>query len=136
LRRINFFSAEADNMSKLTEEEKEHIAAIKKFAKNLHDLGWKTITFQYSAHGDSINELLFTIENEEDVFGLSELAPGDLPVDFNTNTITNHFIALLPTGFENGDGGAGEIELDTKSEKITVRHTEYYTAEKNKEWML
>lgn len=123
-------------MKDLTEAEKKHADAVKKIGKELYACGWKTLTFNYSGSGDSCSDVNFVIENEEDVFGLHDLEDSDLPADFNANKLTDHFLELLPAGFENNDGGCGEVVLDTKTGKITVRHTTYIMEEEHDEWEL
>lgn len=123
-------------MHHLDDAEKEHVTAIKKIGKQLYSCGWKTLSFQYSGYGDSYAELTFTIENEEDTFGLSEVAASNLPADFDADKLMDHFLELLPSGFENNEGGSGEVELSTKTGKITVRHNAYYTETESTEWTL
>lgn len=123
-------------MAHLDKEEKKHAKAIKEIGKKLYACGWKQLSFQYSGSGDSCSELTFTIENEEDTFGLCDLASTDLPKDFSEEELTDHFLELLPAGFENNEGGAGEVTLDTKTGKISVRHATYYVEEEIDEWTL
>lgn len=123
-------------MHHLDAAEKEHAAKIKKIGKQLYSCGWKKLSFQYSGSGDSCSDLTFTIENEEDTFALPTLAASDLPPDFDANKLADHFLELLPAGFENNEGGSGEVELNTKTGKITVRHTTYYVESEDEEWVL
>lgn len=123
-------------MHDLDEEEKKHADAIKKIGQQLYHCGWKTLNFEYHGSGDSCSDLSFMIENEEDTFALSELAASDLPSDFSEEKLTAHFLELLPSGFENNEGGSGTIELNTKTGTITVRHTTYYVESEDEEWTL
>lgn len=123
-------------MAHLDETEQKHADAIKEIGKKLYACGWKKLYFNYSGYGDSCSDLDFTIENEEGTQPLSKVSASELPPDFSEDKLVDHFLELLPSGFENNEGGSGEVVLDTRSGVITVHHTAYYTESEDSEWTL
>ncbi len=77
------------------------------------------IVVTYSGYGDS---------------GDIEEKPDNLPEeaeDFIWDILTVH-----EGGFENNDGGRGEIHWDLIEDKITIDHTEYFTESKERSYVI
>jgi len=123
-------------MPKLTKSQKEHVAALKKMGEELYVLGWKKMRCIYAGYSDSLDTAAIKLVNADGTVDADNVAASALPPDFSTDTTLNHFLELLPDGFENNEGSSGDITIDTRTGKITVLHTEYFTDEKNHKWVL
>lgn len=96
---------------------------LKEYCKELYKHGWKEIVVNYSGSGDSCDSFEATICNEEDEFALTDVTslPGGL-----IKKVEDAIWDLLPSGFENNEGGSGEVKIDIETGKITVEHDQYY----------
>jgi hypothetical protein len=93
-------------------------------------MGWEKVCVNYSGAGDSCDdfEVRFFKEKDAGVVPFDRLNPGDLEdADFSYKDIREDLWKLLPSGFENNEGGSGAITLTTATGKISVSHDEYYT---------
>lgn len=102
----------------------ETVKRLKENCKELYRCGWKKLVVQYCGSGDSCDEFVMTISNAEDEFNFSEI---DKPSAEIRKEIESDLWDLLPSGFENNEGGAGKIVVNVKTGKITVDHDQYYT---------
>lgn len=96
---------------------------LKEYCKELYKHGWKEIVVQYSGSGDSCDDFSAKIWNEEDEFPLTDV--DSLP-DGLIKKVEDAIWELLPAGFENNEGGSGEVKIDIATGKITVEHDQYY----------
>jgi hypothetical protein len=78
----------------------------------------------YSGSGDSCDEFCFKIYNEEDEYDLDSVEKP--PREF-MKKVEDAIWDLLPSGFENNEGGQGEVTIDIETGKITVEHDQFYT---------
>jgi hypothetical protein len=115
-------------------EETESVKAIRKYSKELYPCGWKTVSLTYHGSGDSCDEFNYSIANAETTIDLDRVPAKDLPPDFDIAGLEKALWDLLPEGFENNEGGDGEIAVDTKTGAVNVRHNTYYMESKFGEW--
>jgi uncharacterized FlaG/YvyC family protein len=80
-----------------------------------------TITAEYDAGGDSgnITDLKF-LDVDGDVVTSSK-------VEALTDKISTILWRLLPEGFENNDGGWGELTVTLKDNKVNIEHNQRFT---------
>lgn len=97
---------------------------LKEYCKELYKHGWKEIVVNYSGSGDSCDDFDAKIWNEEDEFSLSDIKS---PSSEFMKKVEDAIWDLLPSGFENNEGGSGEVKIDIETGKITVEHDQYYT---------
>lgn len=103
---------------------KETAKQIKEYCKELYKHGWKEIVVKYSGSGDSCDDFEAKIWNEEDEFAMTDV--DSLPNEL-IKKVQDAIWDLLPPGFENNEGGTGEVKIDIETGKITVEHDQYYT---------
>lgn len=96
---------------------------IKEYCKEMYKHGWRKIVVSYSGSGDSCDDFSATVWNEEGKYSLNEI---DTPPREFTQELQDAIWDLLPPGFENNEGGSGEIKINVKTGKITVEHDQYY----------
>jgi hypothetical protein len=100
---------------------------LKEYCPDLYLCGWVNIDMTYSGSGDSCDDVEMHVVNEDGEelsFRNVELPPA---VAFSMKDVENSLWNLLPTGFENNEGGSGTITVDTLTGSIRVEHDEYYT---------
>lgn len=97
---------------------------IKEYCKEMYKHGWKKILVRYSGSGDSCDDFEATVWNEEGECALDDITTP--PKEF-TQKLQDAIWDLLPSGFENNEGGSGEVKINIKTGKITVEHDQYYT---------
>ena len=118
----------------LTQHQKEAAVKLRETGVQLYRHGWKTLMFYYSGSGDSCDQLEFMLENEEEITALTRIPAKNLPANFDESQLAQNFLELLPAGFENNEGGSGEITMDTATGQINVAHNEYYTETNSCSW--
>lgn len=118
--RLQAFIREAKGLPSVSDT----TAALKQYCKELHVKGWKKITVNYSGAGDSCDEFEATIYNEEGEMPLKNV--DNMPAGF-MEKVEDAIWNLLPSGFENNEGGTGNVKINIKTGKITVEHDQYYT---------
>lgn len=96
---------------------------LKEYCKELYKHGWKEIVVQYSGSGDNCDDFEAKIWNEEDEFSMDDVKSP--PKEF-MQKVQDAIWDLLPSGFENNEGGSGEVKIDIETGKITVEHDQYY----------
>lgn len=96
--------------------------------------GWTKLSVTYQGSSDSCDDFEVEIANEETSFKLDDVPDAKLPPDFNETKLRNCLMDLLPAGFEDNEGGDGNITVDIKTGAIHVSHNEYYTESRNEEW--
>jgi hypothetical protein len=104
----------------------DHAQKIKKYCKELYAAGWKSMCVTYSGSGDSCSDFEFSIANEEEEFHFSDVTTV-FTGGFTLKDVERELWELLPVGFENNEGGEGTIKITTKTGRIVVDHTTYYT---------
>jgi len=114
-------------------KETKTVKDIRKACKKLHAAGWKTVHFEYCGSGDSCDSFAVSLENEENAVFACD-AVKTLPADFEEDKFRELLLDLLPVGFENNEGGDGNIKIDTDSGQILVKHNTYYTESHHEEW--
>lgn len=95
-------------------ETRQKIAEI---AEELYTLGVSSVEAEYSGEGDSgdVNYVAYKKINDK------------IKVPEDTASKLKDLIwALLPGGFENNDGGYGEVIIDTVNKKVRVEHHQRY----------
>lgn len=92
------------------------------------------MTATYQGYGDSCESFAISLANEETSFEVEEVPAAMLPPGLSMAELENHLLSTLPAGFENNEGGDGEITIDIKTGAIHVSHNEYYTESRNEEW--
>ena len=100
------------------------VKKLKEYCKELYKHGWKEIIVQYSGSGDSCDSFEAKILNEEDELAMEDVTKP--PQEF-MKKVQAEIWNLLPAGFENNEGGTGEIKIDIETGKITAEHDQYYT---------
>lgn len=96
--------------------------------------GWTKLSVTYQGYSDSCDSFEVSIANEETSFKLDEVPDAKLPPAFSATKLRDYLLDLLPAGFENNEGGDGDITVDIKTGAIHVSHNEYYTESRNEEW--
>lgn len=96
---------------------------LKKYCKQLYKRGWNKIVVNYNGSGDSCDEFRFRIYNEEDEYSLDDVK--NPPREF-MKQVEEAIWNLLPSGFENNEGGQGTVTVEIETGKITVAHEQFY----------
>ena len=96
--------------------------------------GWTKLSVTYQGSSDSCDNFEVSIANEETSFKLDEVPDAKLPPAFSATKLYDYLLDLLPDGFEDNEGGDGDITVDIKTGAIHVSHNEYYTESRNEEW--
>jgi hypothetical protein len=115
-------------------EETEDVREIRERCKDLRAAGWKTLSVTYQGSGDSCDGFCFSLGNEEETFNFSAVPATLLPAHFNMSKLEQRLWSLLPEGFENNEGGDGEICIDVETGEIHVKHNHYYVESNFAEW--
>jgi hypothetical protein len=122
----------------MTHKEKEipkHVTKLREMAKDLVAVGWEKITVEYYGGGDEITDYTINLHHEDgSVETVEDVAPALLPENVDKVKLIDALFELPPEGFENNDGGQGEITIDCASGAITVSHDTFYTESKNDTW--
>jgi hypothetical protein len=96
---------------------------ILKFTQALRTAGIRSISVSYSGSGDEG-------QTEAPQFENAEGAPIALPDSDNSldvDTLGDLFSNFVPEGYQDGDGGWGEITFDVETGKIRMQHYWYET---------
>lgn len=96
---------------------------LKEHCKELYKHGWKKLTMEYSGSGDSCESFEILLHNEE---GETELKNVENPPPTFMKEVENELWELLPSGFENNEGGQGTITVNIKTGRIVVEHDQFY----------
>lgn len=115
-------------------EETETVRNIREFCKDLRAAGWKTLSVTYQGSGDSCDGFEFSITNEEETFNFAAVPTALLPPHFNMRQLEQCLWRLLPEGFENNEGGDGEICINVETGEIHIKHNHYYMESNFAEW--
>lgn len=100
-------------------------ACAEKFAEHRNDLmakGVVRVVCEYSGYGDSggVEQVTYLDENAKPV--------SRSQIEGNVDTaVRNYAESLLPAGFENNEGGQGEVVLELLSRSYVVNHGQNYT---------
>ena len=118
----------AELMREMRKDQEDRKAASKKeigsVAEELFVLGVKTATLAYNGEGDS-----------GDISWLDYEKINDKPIpDALGERLKNAVWSLLPSGFENEDGGFGEVHIDTTTKKMRVEHSQRIVETSNTEY--
>lgn len=122
-----------DFMRKIMEQRDAHqsdcASGLAKVRNELLAKGVVTVICEYSGYGDSggVENVLWHDENNQPV-PRSEIS------DAVHDAVCRYAESLLPMGFENNDGGQGEVILDLKARNYTVNHQENYTETRDSEF--
>jgi len=109
--------------------ETEEVQKLRSLCNELYAFGWKSLTVGYSGSGDSCDDFNVTLKHSDDDkdYPLDD-APEELwPVTFSAGDLDTALMNLLPSGFEDNDGGDGEIRVDITTGDVSVLHNSYYT---------
>lgn len=96
------------------EREKKSKAALKEIAETLFLMGVKHAYVNYNGEGDS---------GDISYIGYDKINKEPVPPELDEK-LKDAAWALLPSGFENNDGGYGEITLDCVNKKVHMEHNE------------
>ncbi len=102
-----------------------HAKKLKEYCKTLYTCGWKTISVTYQGSGDSCDDFNFEITNEEKSVDFRDVST-TFAGGFTLKDVEREIWELLPEGFENNEGGSGNVEIDIEKGRITVTHNQYY----------
>jgi hypothetical protein len=113
-------------LANMKRHEEERIEAAKAELKRhiiprLKKLGVATVECRYSGYGDS-----GSIETVEYFDAKNQLVTVPESRSKKTRPIEDVLNDFLPTGFENNDGGQGEITIDLEDGTVTINHQENY----------
>ncbi len=88
----------------------------------LKKLGVVTVQVSYSGYGDSgcVDSIDYLNAKKKPI----EVASRDPEID---HELTSLFDQLLPDGFENNEGGQGDITLEVEKGTVTIQHQENFT---------
>jgi hypothetical protein len=120
----NSFAAIVADMQK---REEERIEAAKTTLKRdiiprLKKLGVATVECRYSGYGDSgsVETVEYFDADHKPVTVRESRSKKTRPIEY----VLDDF---LPSGFENNDGGQGDITIDIEAGTVTIEHQQNYT---------
>ncbi|AZU59741.1 hypothetical protein DOT66_24660 [Ralstonia pseudosolanacearum] len=95
------------------------------------DSGYGNIVAIYGAEGQKITprnpvemaEAISTFVAGQWKVGVRKVV---LPLPDALDAFTDRAIELLHSGFENGDGGSGEVTFDVYAERVEMEHRDYF----------
>ncbi len=98
----------------------ERFATLRaKFLPMLRGLNVATVTMRYDGYGDSTDECTLTFLNAK---GAQVLVP-----DADENELIDILFRAVPDGYENNEGGYGEVVLNVAAGSIKNNHAQRYT---------
>jgi hypothetical protein len=117
------------------EAKKRSVARLKARCAPLARIGIQYIVWTYDGSGDSgdiENQSIYDTNNnevsEEAFFNLvAQLPENEQPLFTGERKMLDDVYELLPSGYENNDGGYGEVHLDVEIKKVRVEHNQRYT---------
>lgn len=98
--------------------ERDAKAEIGKLAEELFTIGVKNVYVTYDGSGDSGDVDFVSYEKLNDKINV----PPNLE-----EKLKDTIWAILPRGFENNDGGYGEVYINTVTKKVKLEHHQRYT---------
>lgn len=117
------------------EAQKRSADRLKALCDPLARIGIQYIVWTYDGSGDSgdiEDQSIYDTNNnevsEEAFFNLvAQLPENEQPLFIGEHKMRDDVYELLPSGYENNDGGFGEVHLDVENKKIRVEHNQRYT---------
>lgn len=110
----------AEIQAKQKEERKKLLNKLKTTSAELYAKGITSFSCEYSGEGDS-GDMHYTYYEKNPAFG--DKKAGDIPEDVMTD-LRELAWKFVPDGFENNDGGFGEIVIDFATSTIKTRHSD------------
>jgi ribosomal protein L17 len=79
------------------------------------------VVLDYDGYGDSTSECTVTMHSADG----SVVSKANFP--FGDNELIDLLFEFVPPGYENNDGGYGQVILDVATEKVRNEHSQRYT---------
>lgn len=117
------------------EAQKRSADRLKALCDPLARIGIQYIVWCYDGScdsGDIEDQSIYDTNNnkvsDEEFFNLvAQLPENEQPLFTGEHKMLNDVYELLPSGYENNDGGYGEVHLDVENKKVRVEHNQRYT---------